>query len=73
MGTAAGAASLSGDAAKKLADAKRAKFPANPHNIVVVNTNYNEIRWGVYKENCEPVSNVVYYCRETNPIPPLTL
>ena len=56
--------------AKSAADAKKAKSPADPPNIVVVNLDYNKARWGTHKARYIPMRTVVEDCRATNPLSP---
>ena len=66
--TASGATSASGAAAAKSASkAKSPRHPANPLNVVVVNTDYKKSLWGTCKAHCGPTRKVVNDCEEINP------
>ena len=69
MTTTAGAATIAGDDAVKLADAKKEKSPADPLNIVVINLDYNKVLWGVYNTHIGLMRKVVEYCRAKNLLP----
>ena len=71
MGTASSAVAVNTATAKKLAT--REKLPEPPAdllNIVVMNPDFKEDHWGIYKSQCGPIRKVVNECKAKNPPPP---
>ena len=59
MITDASAAAIGGTAAEKSAEAKKAKYLADPLNIVVVKPDYNDSYWGAHTVKYIPMRKLV--------------
>ena len=65
-----GTASVAAAHAKSAANAKKVKSLVDPLNVVVLNPDYNKVRWDTHKAHCGPMTKVIDDCRETIPPTP---